>query len=62
MDGVIDHRGLVNWEKVQELLAEAVFNGYVRGVQDYKNEDISLDNICEEVEDFNKELKEHYYE
>lgn len=59
---IVDHRGTPQWEEIQGLLVEATFNGYIRGLKDYKEGDVSLDNIAEEVSELNNQLKEHYYE
>lgn len=61
MASLVDHRGIVDWEEVQGLLAEAVFNGYVRGMSDFRDGVISFDHISEEVSGMNDELKERYY-
>ena len=57
-----DYRNIVDWEKIQALLAEAVFNGYARGLNDYRNGSISMESIAEETSSMNEILKEHYYE
>ena len=57
-----DYRNIVDWEKFQALLAEAVFNGYARGLNDYRNGAISMKSIEEETSSMNEILKEHYYE
>lgn len=59
---VVDHRNIKDWEEIQGLLAEAVFNGYVRGINDFRDHGISLESIGEEVDAMNQTLKEHYYE
>lgn len=59
---IVDHRGIPQWEEIQELLVEATFNGYVRGIKDHKEGDISLDNIAEEVSQVNEQVREHFYE
>lgn len=56
-----EYRGNVDWETVQNLLVQATFNGYVRGLKDYRDEDISFENVKEEIDRISKELKEYYY-
>lgn len=59
---IIDHRGIVNWERFQDLIMEATLRGYLRGLKDMRDEDISLAHIPEAAEEVNQLMKEHYYE
>lgn len=59
---VIDHRGIIDWERFNELILEATLRGYLRGLKDVRDEDVSLIHIPEAAEEVNQLLKEHYYE
>ena len=51
-----------DWNKIRKLVTLAIYKGYVRGLQDYRDNTISLNNLREENEKFNEILKAHYYE
>lgn len=59
---VIDHRGIIDWERFNELILEATLRGYLKGLKDVRDGDVSLTHIPEAAEEVNQLLKEHYYE
>lgn len=60
--GLVDHRDLVNWEKFEELLGEAILRGYTKGLQDFRDNNVSFESINEVHETIMEDVREHYYE
>ncbi len=61
LDELIDYKKREDWEKIQELLFQAVLKGYSRGLRDYRDKKIELSSIEEEVSEMNKYLNEYYF-
>lgn len=59
---LVDHRGIINWEVFQILITETAFNAYHRGLQDVRDDTVSLSSVGEVVSEMNEELQKHYYE
>ena len=60
--GRLTERLIPDWERIQALLAEAVFNGYVRGLKDFRDNTISFESLQDETNEMKEMLKKHYFE